>query len=411
MVKPHELWNENTAGIGLVIDDELPEQNSSINKIVLDLQKHGIPLVLNNRLPETNLLNNLNSISFIILDWELSVEIREAKKLGVTVSQSLIDKEREEILKFLMYVKNNIFCPVFILSNEDIHAIQSYLQDKNLINTTQTNFIFVKSKSTSLLFKQLRSNINRWIKDNPPLYVLNMYEKALAKAKNETFSSFYNLSTVWPTVLYKNAQNDNVDYSTEIFNTIIRNVESRIPYIQLSEDILKSKKRVKVDEKDIQKVIEGQTFIDNEKLKEDDLDVGDIFLGKESGQDTYYINIRPTCNLRPYDGESVEDVRLYLLKGEEFEIPTKKASIKEELILDGKQGHSYYKIYCLYNGKHVKFKFKNLNIMKLKQLKTEKKAKRIGRVLPPYITELRSKYTSYLNRQGLPRIPYEIKSF
>lgn len=102
---------------------------------------------------------------------------------------------------------------------------------------------------------------------------------------------------------------------------------------------------------------------------------------------------------------------MYLLKGEEFEIPTKKASIKEELILDGKQGHSYYKIYCLYNGKHVKFKFKNLNIMKLKQLKTEKKARRIGRVLPPYITELRSKYTSYLNRQGLPRIPYEIKSF
>lgn len=82
MVKPHELWNENTAGIGLVIDDELQEQNSSINKIVLDLQKHGIPLVLNNRLPETNLLNNLNSISFIILDWELSVEIREAKKTG-----------------------------------------------------------------------------------------------------------------------------------------------------------------------------------------------------------------------------------------------------------------------------------------------------------------------------------------
>ncbi|MBQ8482182.1 MAG: hypothetical protein IJ532_06585 [Alphaproteobacteria bacterium] len=405
----NELWNAETAGIGLVIDDELDDKKSKIYKIVKNLQSHNIPLLLYKELPNDKLLNNLNSISFIILDWELSNEFKKLQNPNLTPPSNLLNKNINKNVEFLNYISNNVFCPVFILSNEGVYSIRSYLKEKGLINDNQTNFIFVKSKSTSLSFESIQSNIQKWIKKNPPLYVLHMYENALAKAKNETFSTFYNLSKSWPIALYQNAKADEIDYSSEIFNTIIKNVETRIPYLILSEDIFESKAKIKKEE--LQKVIEGQTFIENKKLKSNDIDTGDIFLGKNSGEDVYYINIRPTCNLRPQKGETVDDVKLYLLRGEEYEIPSDQKSIGEELKNDAKQGHSYYKIYCLYNGKHIKFRFKNLSIKSRKQLKKDCKAERIGRIIPPYITELRSKYTAYLNRQGLPRIPFEIKDF
>lgn len=401
----NELWNAETAGIGLVIDDELDDKKANIQKIVSNIKKHHIPLVLSNELPDITFSNNLNSISFIILDWELSPEIQKLKRKGISIPQSLLEENKNKIIEFLNYIKNNIFCPVFILSNENINNIRSYLEEKGLINDNQTNFILIKSKSNTLYFRSIKSHIQKWIRNSPPLYVLHMYENALAKAKNETFATFYNLSKSWPIVLYNNAQKDKIDYSTEIMTTISKNIETRMPRLSLHENIFKRRK--KIESKEIQKVIEGQTFIENTKLKEEDLDVGDLFLEKvPGGKRKYFINIRPTCSLRPSKGASIDSVELYLLKGEEYKIP-KGRSVKKELIREGREGHSYSKIYCVYNGKHISFKFNDLCIKTYEEMKN----KRIGRIIPPYITELRSKYTTYLNRQGLPRIPLEIKNY
>lgn len=93
----------------------------------------------------------------------------------------------------------------------------------------------------------------------------------------------------------------------------------------------------------------------------------------------------------------MNDVELYLLIGEEHKIPNNQKSIHKELKSDGEQGHSYCKVYCISNGKHIKFRFKNLIIKTRKELKKECNANRIGRIIPSYITELRSKYTTYLN--------------
>ena len=38
----------------------------------------------------------------------------------------------------------------------------------------------------------------------------------------------------------------------------------------------------------------------------------------------------------------------------------------------------------------------------------EKKDKRIGRLLPPFITRVTQKYGLYIHRQGLPRLPKEV---
>jgi len=52
-------------------------------------------------------------------------------------------------------------------------------------------------------------------------------------------------------------------------------------------------------------------------------------------------------------------------------------------------------------GKTYDFRFKDLELIKWDDLKD----KRIGRLLPPYITRIQQRYALYLQRQGLPRTP------
>ena len=56
------------------------------------------------------------------------------------------------------------------------------------------------------------------------------------------------------------------------------------------------------------------------------------------------------------------------------------------------------------NSKYIEFRFKNILIKDYKDFKD----KRIGRIIPPFITHITQKYGLYVHRQGLPRIPTEI---
>jgi len=53
------------------------------------------------------------------------------------------------------------------------------------------------------------------------------------------------------------------------------------------------------------------------------------------------------------------------------------------------------------DGKIIEFFFKEIKIKKWNSIKST----RIGRLLPPYITKVQQRYSSYLQRQGLPAIP------
>ena len=46
--------------------------------------------------------------------------------------------------------------------------------------------------------------------------------------------------------------------------------------------------------------------------------------------------------------------------------------------------------------------------MKVKKYDSSFKAKRIGRILPPYITRIQQIVSAYIIREGLPAIPNDI---
>ena len=58
---------------------------------------------------------------------------------------------------------------------------------------------------------------------------------------------------------------------------------------------------------------------------------------------------------------------------------------------------------CVDNGKIIKFRM-DLVIRKFREIKD----KRIGRVLPPYITRIQQKCSQYIVREGTMPIPREI---
>jgi len=58
-------------------------------------------------------------------------------------------------------------------------------------------------------------------------------------------------------------------------------------------------------------------------------------------------------------------------------------------------------VFNIIDGKTYNFKFKDLTINKWSAIKD----KRVGRLLPPYITRIQQRYALYLQRQGLPRTP------
>ena len=121
------------------------------------------------------------------------------------------------------------------------------------------------------------------------------------------------------------------------------------------------------------------------------------------------MNIRPDCDFIRELREGV-DVELYLLEGENLD--DSNPNIKSGSISFNKGStvfrngtfqeniaHSY--VSFIDDGKIINFLFKEIKIKKWNDIKD----KRIGRLLQPFITYLRQKYSFYLLRQGLPAIP------
>lgn len=84
-----------------------------------------------------------------------------------------------------------------------------------------------------------------------------------------------------------------------------------------------------------------------------------------------------------------------LLEGERF---LKKNSLHDDDIGTGDLFKEEYE-----NGGETKVRY-YLNIRALCDLMRDESL-RIGRLLPPYITRIQQRYSLYMQRQGLPRIP------
>lgn len=367
------------SGIGVVIDEAIFENGDTpngIQRISKSLREKHIPVLEYDGLPN-EFLSQFHSVSFVVLDWNLSGEspIPEA-----TINDNI---------DFIRQLRESCFVPLFIFSDEDPHDIQVKLEESRLYYANCP--IFIKKKDELDTTEKLFSEIESWIKSTPSIYVLKKWEKATLEAKTKMLWALSSIHSAWPGVLAKAIQDDGGDKPSELMRLLQNNLSYRLDYPQLDAEIIESQTDG-VEKAELRRLLECERFIPQTILPNHPF-AGDVYLleGK------YYLNIRPDCDII----RSPKD--MYLLKGKVVD-ETKINSKEEDAILFD-SGEFLEKKNCCYvafvQGKILCFSLRDIVIKKWKDIKDH----RIGRLLPPYITKIQQKYAAYLQRQGLPSIP------
>jgi hypothetical protein len=387
------------SGIGIIIDDALNIENEKhhddIFKIKKNLEKKGILLLTFSSIPDNHQMLHLKNINFILLDWELT-----------EVSSTELFKDN---IEFLIEMKKISFCPIFIFSKNSPDYIKPILIENGLYVEDKCNYIFVKQKSDLLRNDQgendenlIFTEIEKWVKSTASVYVLKEWERSLNNAKRDLFWDFYNISPNWVKILNKTYDDDGTSSYHELSDCIYKNIIARTTPSAIDKSIFETDSdRISKDE--IRKVLEGTLLLKNERLPDNPFS-GDVFKEENPEAQTgfsYFINIRPDCDILRKSNPV-----LYCLKGRVIDEGKINSEHDDSIIFD--KGSFREKICSTYvsfidEGKIIEFLFNDIKPKKWNDLKN----KRIGRLLPPYITKLQQRFAFYLHRQGIPGIPEE----
>lgn len=440
-------------GIALFIDDEVNDQAKDAYKLKIQIEDRHIPLITYTDIPDNNetFVDNLHGISFIILDWDLSVLAPDEKINGVNASLAQ-EESINYIIEFIRLLLDKTYCPIFIFSQESINGIRNKL-DQNKI--TQSGFhpriLFEpkqKIKSDGALF----SEIQNWLKNNPIITVLKTWEKAAQISKFKMFSTLEQKNTNWPKILWDTFKSGHTDQShelTQILTNIFANhvilecdfnsslfSNNQIPNEQ-SHEAIDNLNQPSIN--DIRSILQLERYItfkkEENKTKEEDVIIinakpapGDLFKEEETIDENgekikkifYWLNIRAQCNLLHIDKPELYCIRGTILNESRILIlPQNKKQSKntnglliqqpnhssKDVIFSQGQLHSRDdKVYVpfIINEKIIEFDFYKF---KIKKFDDNYKKNRIGRILPPYITRIQQLFSAYMIREGLPDIP------
>jgi len=385
-------------GIAIVIDDEISNERANIHNILKQIEGHKIPILAYDKLPSTDIFVHFHNLSFVLLDWKLFDNIVQDGEMKVKIPAGLEAEKILENIEFIRKLKEVCFCPIFIFSNEYPEIIRDKLISEKILHKEKQSVIFIKSKTELQEENALFNEIETWLNQNPSVYVLKKWEQEYQKSKNEMFSDFQELSHIWPKLMWKCFNEDGLNESLALGDFITRNLNTRMAPFEFKEEILNATD-LKIDVGELRRVLEGERYLTNDKLHNDHIAPGDIF---STNKKDFYINIRPACDLIPRRGNSIDEIELYLLSGDRLT----EGQINRKFLIDFghfEENDSQTIVFPLNKGCGIIFKFKELEKKKWSEIKSN----RIGRLLPPYITRIQQRYSHYLQREGLSRIPLE----
>lgn len=376
-------------GVGVIVDDHLnndsKETLDKIFQIKSNFEEQNIPILTYNSLPFDE-MENFGSISFILLDWNLS-ELPE----GIPMPDVVI----EDNIDFIKRLEKICFIPIFIFTNESVDTVIDILNRKELYDlNSENNHIFVKNKDELCNVSDFNREINDWINRTPSIYVLKEWENEIKRATISLFYDLYKISPAWPYIMNKTYLDDIKNDNCEMFELINRNLFARCSPIIFNDKFLEKGGKYKVAKEDLRKILECERYIKKDSLQ-DFPALGDIF--KKSGY--YYINMSPDCDI-----VRVDNPDLICVKAEKVN-ETKINKDSRYKIEHGSfiEQTGYSIVPFVDNGKFLDVKFKHIKLFKWEDIKEN----RIGRLIPPYITRLKLQYISYFQRQGIPAIPLE----
>lgn len=388
------------SGVAVVIDDQAhAKTDKHLDAIIETIQASGGLAIIRTELPKNSELANYSSVSFVMMDWDLSPP-------GVTLSSEARSQLFEANVEFIRELGAHRHTPVVIFTNETLTDVTEVLNAHDDMRAhLASGRLLLRDKAE--VGDKVYEVLNQWAQEIPSVLTLKTWEQQSVRALNELFIDLHDRSPHWPVMLWETYSEDGPAPADDLGKLITRLVASRMDQLDLDlsrfmEGIdAKHQEDPESYERTLKRVLEGERVLEAKRLDANTSAPGDFFQMPRATT-SIYVNIRPDCDaIKRKDRTSVPD--LYLLKGQRIEQTKLDIHAKYGQILDN---DGQYTVYAMYNGDAYRFSFKDLEIGKWDEIAPHRK----GRLLPPFVTRLQQKYAAYLQRAGLPAIPRVLRS-
>lgn len=394
-------YSELFVGPAVVVDDRINDPDAGMVGVLRQIEGAGLPLLKMTALPPVSQIRHWRGFALIVLDWDL-FNAGEAGP-GVSVPESLKEKNAQTVSEFVSCLLKDLYCPIFILSNEDTGTIGEELEARlsdQLADVESRVMIRSKASTEDDLFGKL----GEWVAAHCAVYALKRWEAGYEDAKRDLFQDLQLGSARWPQILWSASEKDGVNPHFELTETISRNILHRFEPLVFDESVLSSEDAVDSGE-EIRSVVHRRSVVDEPSLHKDVLMPGDFFTdpdGSDDG-DMILINVTPACDLVPRSGVSLDDVQMTLLPAtlvDASDVRNQRTREKLERKLVATEALIWV---ISTDALPYRVNFKGWTQGTWSSYSTLRK----GRLLDPYITDLQQRFALHFHRQGLPRLPLE----
>ncbi len=428
----------NCRGIGVVIDDKVPfvdEEDILENDAVVDngrannpetenkkdlicdivrkLKEDGVPLVRCREIPKPNEWDNLVNVSFMLIDWALinpNVAVEDSSDDEDSSNDVDVDNEVlvKPICQFIKSVHRTAFAPIFIFSNQDDDGIKRALLDNGIVVDVPNAYVFVKPKQEMVELDadgtpKLFTEINQWIQATPAIQLFTSWGNDVLTARNQMFAEFYDKGHNWPSLLWKAYKDDNDDPAQGLSQVMFDNLKARV------RCDLTGMPNVEHDEKSLmalRDVLALTVMLPAAVLPENQIGCGDLFetASDEMGQ-RYYLIVSCDCDCVSHSDQN--DTKQYIQILEvNHPLLQNDSKMRERINPDRGYKHKATESYLFpIDGMCFKVNYRSLKFFPKEDFDF---AKRKGRVLPPYITDIRQRLAQWNQRVGFPKLPPEL---
>ena len=404
-------------GPAVVVDDEVTRENTGAHELVKELEEANFPVLKKRQLPADDEIRHWQAMSLIVLDWDLyggsdfsevnvdsetSIEGGIAT-LGVSLPEHIAVDPRRNCLRFIKKLMDELYCPIFVVSNHDVHGIWQQLEEDRTEDEIRQLHARVMVKSKTQSSDTLLEGLNSWISRHPAVYALKLWERSYENAKSSLFADFQGSDIEWPGILWRTAYKDGVNPNHDLTETISRNLFHRMDPNVFSSDIISSDDKL-ASMDSVRRVLHQHAVLPAERLHSDVIMPGDFFFDSDTRgniPEEIDICLTPACDLVSRNGKT-EEIRMFMVRA--FRVPESEFRTRKSIDrqLQAEQSTTSVLLHHLVpeNAMYI-VRFKNWSVTKWGAVRETRR----GRLLEPYVSLLQQRSALFSQRQGLPRLP------
>ena len=195
MTSPGTL-NPLLVGPAVIVDDAIDDAGADVQAILDQIESANIPLLRLQELPDLDQVKHWAGFSMIFLDWELTKGSESGSTLGVMLPDSLKDSNDDNLAEFVRTILEQIYCPIFIVSNLAPDDIKQRLRARLGEDPRLEARVMVRAKGDSQ--SGLLDELDSWVKGHPAIYALKSWESGYAEAKHRLFADLEEMSVGGP---------------------------------------------------------------------------------------------------------------------------------------------------------------------------------------------------------------------